>query len=101
MPARPTGSDRPAVGRDLSPSTTGKRGRRRGRWTDGAPSRVGDDARSSRQLGRHMVGIVLGAGSSSRLGRPKQTLPLGDTTVLGWVIRNIEASSLERVVLVV
>ena len=30
-----------------------------------------------------MVGIVLGAGSSSRLGRPKQTLPLGDTTVLG------------------
>ena len=48
-----------------------------------------------------MVGIVLGAGSSSRLGRPKQTLPLGDTTVLGWVMRDVEASSLERVVLVV
>lgn len=48
-----------------------------------------------------MVGIVLGAGSSSRLGRPKQTLPLGDTTVLGWVMRDAEASSLERVVLVV
>lgn len=48
-----------------------------------------------------MVGIVLGAGSSRRLGRPKQTLPLGDTTVLGWVMRDVEASSLERVVLVV
>lgn len=48
-----------------------------------------------------MVGIVLGAGSSRRLGRPKQTLPLGDTTLLGWVIRDVEASSLDRVVLVV
>ena len=47
-----------------------------------------------------MVGIVLGAGSSRRLGRPKQTLPLGDTTVLGWVMRQVEASSLQRVVLV-
>jgi molybdenum cofactor cytidylyltransferase len=48
-----------------------------------------------------MVAIVLGAGSSRRLGRPKQTLPLGDTTVLGWVMRDVEGSSLEQVVLVV
>ena len=48
-----------------------------------------------------MIGIVLGAGSSRRLGRPKQTLPLGDTTLLGWVMRDVEGSSLERVVLVV
>lgn len=48
-----------------------------------------------------MVGVVLGAGSSRRLGRPKQTLPLGDTTLLGWVLRDVEGSSLERVVLVV
>ncbi len=47
-----------------------------------------------------MVAIVLGAGSSRRLGRPKQTLPFGDTTLLGWTLRNIEASSLDRVVLV-
>jgi molybdenum cofactor cytidylyltransferase len=47
------------------------------------------------------VGIVLGAGSSRRLGRPKQNLPLGDTTLLGCVMRDVEASSLERVVLVV
>lgn len=48
-----------------------------------------------------MVGIVLGAGASRRLGRPKQTLPFGDTTLLGHVLRDVEGSSLERVVLVV
>jgi molybdenum cofactor cytidylyltransferase len=48
-----------------------------------------------------MVGIVLGAGSSRRLGRPKQSLPLGDTTLLGQVVRNVDTSSLDRVVLVV
>lgn len=47
-----------------------------------------------------MGGVVLGAGSSRRLGRPKQTLPLGDTTLLGWVVRSAEASSLDRVVVV-
>jgi molybdenum cofactor cytidylyltransferase len=48
-----------------------------------------------------MVGIVLGAGASTRLGRPKQTLPFGDTTLLGHVLRDVEDSSLDRVVLVV
>jgi molybdenum cofactor cytidylyltransferase len=48
-----------------------------------------------------MVGIVLGAGASKRLGRPKQTLPFGDTTLLGHVLRDVEDSALERVVLVV
>jgi molybdenum cofactor cytidylyltransferase len=47
-----------------------------------------------------VVGLILGAGSSRRLGRPKQTLPLGDTTLLGWVVREVEASSLDRVVVV-
>jgi molybdenum cofactor cytidylyltransferase len=46
-------------------------------------------------------GVVLGAGSSRRLGRPKQTLPLGDTTLLGWVVRDVEASSLDQVIVVV
>lgn len=45
--------------------------------------------------------VVLGAGSSRRLGRPKQTLPLGDTTLLGWVVRDVEASSLDQVIVVV
>jgi molybdenum cofactor cytidylyltransferase len=48
-----------------------------------------------------VCGVVLGAGSSRRLGRPKQTLPVGDTTLLGWVVRNVEASSLDQVIVVV
>jgi molybdenum cofactor cytidylyltransferase len=47
-----------------------------------------------------VVGVLLGAGSSRRLGRPKQTLPLGDTTVLGWTLRDAEQSALERVCVV-
>ena len=46
-------------------------------------------------------GIVLGAGASTRLGRPKQALPFGDTTLLGWVVRDLEASTLGRVIVVV
>ncbi len=48
-----------------------------------------------------VCGIVLGAGSSRRLGRPKQSLPLGDATLLGRTVREIEASSLDRVIVVV
>ena len=48
-----------------------------------------------------MVAVVLGAGASRRLGRPKQTLPLGDTSLLGWVVRDVERSALDRVVVVV
>ena len=48
-----------------------------------------------------VVGIVLAAGSSRRLGRPKQTLPLGDRTLLAHVMDNaVSAASLDRVVLV-
>jgi molybdenum cofactor cytidylyltransferase len=48
-----------------------------------------------------VAGVILGAGASTRLGRPKQTLPLGDTTLLGRVVRDVEASSLDPLVLVV
>jgi len=48
-----------------------------------------------------VVGLILGAGLSTRLGRPKQALLLGDTTLLGWVVREAERSSLARVVVVV
>jgi molybdenum cofactor cytidylyltransferase len=48
-----------------------------------------------------LAGIVLGAGSSTRLGRPKQTLPLGGRTVLGHALAAAEASQLDPVCLVV
>lgn len=35
---------------------------------------------------RFVTGLVLGAGGSSRLGRPKQLLPYGDGTLLGHVV---------------
>jgi molybdenum cofactor cytidylyltransferase len=47
-----------------------------------------------------IVGVLLGAGASRRLGRPKQSLPLGDTTVLGWTLRDAEQSALDRVCVV-
>ena len=47
-----------------------------------------------------MVGVVLGAGRSSRFGAPKQLLPFEDTTLLGQVMRNANASNLDQVVVV-
>ena len=48
-----------------------------------------------------LVGVVLGAGSSRRLGRPKQTLPVGGGTLLSHVMGDIEATdSLARIYLV-
>lgn len=46
------------------------------------------------------VGVVLGAGKSSRFGAPKQLLPFEDTTLLGQVVRNANASDVDRVVVV-
>lgn len=47
-----------------------------------------------------VVGVVLGAGGSRRFGEPKQLLTFGDTTLLGQVVRNANASVLNRVVVV-
>jgi molybdenum cofactor cytidylyltransferase len=51
--------------------------------------------------GANIVGVVLGAGKSTRFGAPKQLLPFGDTTLLGQAVRNANASALDRVVVVV
>ncbi len=51
-------------------------------------------------MGGGFVGVVLGAGRSSRFGTPKQLLPFGDTTMLGQVARNASASKLDRVFVV-
>ena len=47
-----------------------------------------------------IVGVILGAGKSSRFGTPKQLLPFGNTTLLGQAVRNANASALDRVVVV-
>ena len=42
--------------------------------------------RSRAEGGELVAGLVLGAGGSRRLGRPKQLLPYGDGTLLGHVV---------------
>lgn len=44
--------------------------------------------------------IVLAAGESRRMGSPKMLLPYNDVTVIEQVIRNLLASSVDRVVVV-
>lgn len=55
---------------------------------------------STPQTEATIVGVVLGAGRSSRFGTPKQLLPFGDTTLLGQAVRNANGSVLDRVVVV-
>jgi molybdenum cofactor cytidylyltransferase len=45
-----------------------------------------------------VAGLVLAAGGSSRLGRPKQTLPYGDTTLLGDVLDHARACGFDQLV---
>jgi molybdenum cofactor cytidylyltransferase len=47
-------------------------------------------------------GLLLAAGASTRLGRPKQLLPFGSTTLLGSVLAEVSAAaSLDEVVVVI
>jgi molybdenum cofactor cytidylyltransferase len=47
-------------------------------------------------------GLVLAAGASTRLGRPKQLLPFRGTTLLGWVLARVAAAdSLDELIVVV
>lgn len=47
-----------------------------------------------------VCGVILAAGSSARLGRPKQLLELDGETIVHVVVRNAMASKLDGVVLV-
>jgi molybdenum cofactor cytidylyltransferase len=48
-----------------------------------------------------MIGaVVLAAGLSQRMGRPKMTLPWGDTTVIGQVVRVLLDASVDYILVV-
>jgi molybdenum cofactor cytidylyltransferase len=44
--------------------------------------------------------IILAAGTSTRMGQPKQLLPLGGTTLLAHAIENVRSAGLVEIVLV-
>jgi molybdenum cofactor cytidylyltransferase len=48
-----------------------------------------------------MTGLVLGAGGSRRLGRPKQLLPYGDGTLLGHVLGVARACPFDQLIVAV
>ena len=48
-----------------------------------------------------VTGLVLAAGGSSRLGRPKQLLPYGDATVLDHVLATARACRFDQLVCVI
>jgi len=50
--------------------------------------------------GGRIAGIVLAAGASTRLGRPKQTLDLGGMPVVAHVVERVLASELDEVIVV-
>lgn len=50
---------------------------------------------------KFISGLILGAGTSQRLGQPKQLLPFRGTTLLGWVVAQAErAHGLDELVVV-
>lgn len=49
---------------------------------------------------KKVAGIILGAGSASRMGQPKQLLPFGTTTLLGQVVKTAAASALSQIIVV-
>jgi len=47
-----------------------------------------------------IAAIILAAGQSKRMGKPKMTLPWGKTTVLGQVITTLHGAGIDRLVVV-
>lgn len=47
-----------------------------------------------------ILAAVLAAGRSTRMGRPKQLLPWGDTTLLGQVLRHLQQSTVDSIIVV-
>ena len=47
-----------------------------------------------------ITGVVLAAGAAVRMGEPKLLLPLGGSTVLNTTLASVEASEVDRVIVV-
>jgi molybdenum cofactor cytidylyltransferase len=54
----------------------------------------------TRNLNAQVGAVILAAGASTRMGRAKQLLPLGGTTVLARTIDNVRSAGLVEIVLV-
>ena len=55
----------------------------------------------SAERARFVSGLVLAAGGSSRLGRPKQLLPYRGTTLLDWVVSTARRCDFDQLLVVV
>ncbi len=62
---------------------------------------LAEQGRRGSRGGAVIAGIVLAAGRSSRLGRPKQLLPVHGEPLIRHTLRRVLASSLDQVILVV
>ena len=49
---------------------------------------------------KKIAGVILAAGSASRMGKTKQLMPFGKTTLLGQVIENAKGSKLHEIIIV-
>jgi molybdenum cofactor cytidylyltransferase len=57
-------------------------------------------AKQVSEVQRRVTAVVLAAGQASRMGRTKQLLPWGDTTVLGQTLRNLQTSNVHDILVV-
>src|SRR5215217_6858529 len=73
------------------PSTSAPRAARPG-------SMPGIMPRSPAEANTFVTGLVLGAGGSARLGRPKQLLPYGEGTLLGHVVATARGCGFDQTV---
>ncbi len=53
-----------------------------------------------RAVVRRVTAVILAAGAAERMGRTKQLLPWGDTTLLGQVIRTARATAVSQILVV-
>ncbi len=58
------------------------------------------DSHPVREVHGRVAAVVLAAGRSTRMGRSKQILPWRDTTMIGAVVRRLQASGLSEIVVV-